>query len=205
LISPNSVYFPATDLGYIVGGDNSQGSGEYNFGKTNNGGGNWTFQNIGISDTLTSVYFTDTEKGYVVSESGIIRNTDNGGTDWTIQYSDPAIRLSSVYFVDENIGYVVGNSGTILKTTNGGYVGVYDQHQNNSNLIIYSNPASTNITIETPSKSTLSIHNTSGQQLLQQEITEPTTTIDVSGLASGIYIVKVIGEKEIQMGKFVKQ
>jgi len=204
-IIPKSVYFPATDLGYIVGSDNLQGTGEYNLGKTTNGDGNWTFQNIGISDTLTSVYFTDTEKGYVVSQSGIIRKTQNGGTDWTIQYSDSAIRLSSVYFVDENIGYVVGNSGTILKTTNGGYVGINDKHQTVNTPTICPNPANDKITVETPAKGNLSIHSINGQQLLQQEITEPTTTINVNTLPSGVYFVRVTSDKNVQVGKFIKQ
>ncbi len=39
---------------------------------------------------------------------------------------------------------------------------------------------------------------------LQQEITEPTTTIDVSTLPNGIYLVKLVGEKEVKTGKFIK-
>ena len=74
-----------------------------------------------------------------------------------------------------------------------------------SPLTIYPNPTSTTITIETQAKGFLSINNTSGQQLLQQIITAPTTTIDVSGLNSGVYVVKAFGEKEVQVGKFIKQ
>ena len=75
---------------------------------------------------------------------------------------------------------------------------------------IYPNPASTAITIELShstvnDNSLLTILNFNGQQLLQQEITEPSTKIDVSGLKSGIYIVKLVGEKEVQAGKFMKQ
>ena len=43
------------------------------------------------------------------------------------------------------------------------------------------------------------------QQLLQQEITAPATTIDVSRFTSGVYVVKVVGEKGVQVGKFIKQ
>jgi len=74
-----------------------------------------------------------------------------------------------------------------------------------SSLTIYPNPAFTTITIETPAKGSLSIHNTSGLKLLQQELTEQSTTIDVSGLKSGVYLVKVVGEKGVQVGKFLKQ
>ncbi|MFC2102463.1 T9SS type A sorting domain-containing protein [Bacteroidota bacterium] len=74
------------------------------------------------------------------------------------------------------------------------------------NLIsIYPNPASNNITIETPTKGSLSILNINGQVLLQQEVTEPSTTIDVSTLLDGIYTLRLVGEKGVQVGKFIKQ
>jgi hypothetical protein len=41
--------------------------------------------------------------------------------------------------------------------------------------------------------------------MLRTVITEPNTTIDVSGLKSGIYVIKIIGEKGVQVGKFIKQ
>jgi hypothetical protein len=72
-------------------------------------------------------------------------------------------------------------------------------------LLILPNPASTSITIETPAKCSLSIINLSGQQLLQQTITEPTTTIDVSGLKSGVYFVRLTGDKTVSVGKLLKQ
>jgi len=31
------------------------------------------------------------------------------------------------------------------------------------------------------------------------------TTIDISGLKSGVYVVKVVGEKGVQVGKFIRQ
>jgi hypothetical protein len=46
--------------------------------------------------------------------------------------------------------------------------------------------------------------NLSGQQLITRQITEPKTQIDISTLPSGVYIVKVIGEKGVQVGKFLK-
>jgi hypothetical protein len=71
--------------------------------------------------------------------------------------------------------------------------------------IIYPNPASTAITFKTSSEGHLSILNFNGQQLLRQEITEPNTTIDVSTLPNGVYVVKVVGENRAQVGKVIKQ
>jgi hypothetical protein len=72
-------------------------------------------------------------------------------------------------------------------------------------LTIYPNPTSSGITIEIPTQGHLSILNLNGQQLLHREITEPITTIDVSNLPSGVYEVKMVEVKGVQVGKFIKQ
>jgi len=41
------------------------------------------------------------------------------------------------------------------------------------------------------------------QQLITQPITEPQTVIDVSGLPSGVYFVKVKDDERVMMGKVV--
>jgi hypothetical protein len=72
-------------------------------------------------------------------------------------------------------------------------------------LSINPNPASSSITIETPTKGHLSIMNLNGQQLLQQEITEPKTPIGINTLPSGVYFVRLTNDKTVQVGKFIKQ
>jgi len=71
-------------------------------------------------------------------------------------------------------------------------------------LGVYPNPFSDKIIIETTAKSSFSILNLNGQLILQKQITEP-TEIDVDTLPRGIYIVKVTSEKNVKVGKFVKQ
>ncbi|MBC8465654.1 T9SS type A sorting domain-containing protein, partial [bacterium] len=70
---------------------------------------------------------------------------------------------------------------------------------------IYPNPASTHITVETQVPSQLSILNLNGLELLKQPITEPKTIIDISSLPNGVYFVRVMGEKTVRVGKFIKQ
>jgi len=74
-------------------------------------------------------------------------------------------------------------------------------------VLIFPNPSSTHITIElpqNPQKNTLlSIYNLNGQQLITQPITEPQTAVDVSGLPSGVYFVKVMDDESVMMGKVV--
>jgi len=70
---------------------------------------------------------------------------------------------------------------------------------------LYPNPTSTNITIETPAQSQLSILNLHGQELITRQITEPKTQIDISSLPAGVYFVRLTGERTVKVGKIVKQ
>ena len=84
--------------------------------------------------------------------------------------------------------------------------GINEKQQ--SQLSIYPNPSSTQITIETsttPATSQLSIINTNGQELISRQVTTPKTMVDISTLPSGVYIVKVTGELTVQVGKLIKQ
>ena len=87
--------------------------------------------------------------------------------------------------------------------------GLDDISNLNNHITIYPNPSSTQITIElpnTPQKNTiLTIYNLSGQQYITQPITEPQTVVDISGLPSGIYFVKVVDDKNVMMGKVIKE
>jgi hypothetical protein len=71
-------------------------------------------------------------------------------------------------------------------------------------LKVFPSPAAYSITIETSHPSQLSILNISGQQLITRQIKEAKTVVDISTLPSGVYVVKVVGEKGVQVGKFTK-
>lgn len=98
----------------------------------------------------------------------------------------------------------IRDSDTIVFNVQNPY-GVKTYVHSQQEINIFPNPTSTSITIVTPTKGSLSVLNMSGQQLLQQAISEPITTIDISSLPSGVYFVRVTGERTVQMGKVVKQ
>ena len=47
--------------------------------------------------------------------------------------------------------------------------------------------------------------NLSGQEVLTQQITQPKTTIEISNLASGVYFVRLINDRTVEVGKVVKE
>jgi photosystem II stability/assembly factor-like uncharacterized protein len=219
----SSIHFPDVNTGYAVGHRCTPSGCSGIIRKTSDGGSNWINLDSLSGGTLCipniqSVYFTDANTGYIVGDythypiiQGYIQITIDGGTNWTTQYDNVGVQFTSVYFPCYDTGYAVGhnqndNTGLILKTTNGGYpAGTIDFSSKLSPLKIYPNPASNTITIETPTKGHLNILNLNGKVILQQEITESKTTFDISILASGVYLVRVMSEKVVQVGKFVKQ
>jgi photosystem II stability/assembly factor-like uncharacterized protein len=174
--------------------------------KTTDGGN--SFSSNGGEIDWQSIFFLDSDTGYAAGSTimlggGAILKTTDGGTNWTnqLKISTP---LASIFFIDETTGYAVGDSGKIMKTINGG-VGIDNHNQTVSTLPIYPNPASTSITIENSTAGSLSVLNLQGQQLLQQEISGPNTTVDVSSLPCGVYFVRLTGEKTVQVRKIIKQ
>jgi photosystem II stability/assembly factor-like uncharacterized protein len=195
----NSVHFCIVNTGYIVGDSGI-------ILKTIDGGINWITQNSGTVSDLNSVYCTDENLGHTVGDNGIILKTTDGGVNWIPENSGTTVKLNSVHFPCADTGYIVGDGGTILKTIQGGYpVSIHDQHQVNNTLKIYPATTSTRIIIESIPKGQLSIVSLSGQEFLLKTITGPTTIIDVSTLPNGLYVVKLVGDKGVQVGKIVKR
>ena len=85
----------------------------------------WQQINSPVTDNFSSVYFSDSMNGWIVSETGSIISTSNAGATWqTLQF--PNWHLSSILFTDEEHGFIVGwemlmaDSSLILRTTDGG-------------------------------------------------------------------------------------
>lgn len=80
------------------------------------------------------------------------------------------------------------------------------QFESNNSLNLFPVPAKDvlNISLKnTDNITSISIYNMLGQLL--QTIIDPDNSIDVSGLKSGNYLIKIVVEKEVVTGKFVKE
>lgn len=103
----NSVYFPAADTGFAVGG---QGT----ILKTTDGGANWIKQIVDSGTSLEGVFFTDVNTGYIAGwgyGSGLYRSiilkTIDGGITWTSQIFD-SLTLECIHFPSADTGYAAG-------------------------------------------------------------------------------------------------
>jgi photosystem II stability/assembly factor-like uncharacterized protein len=207
----NSLFFINNNTGYAVGYERPWDS----YGliiKTTNGGEQWESCLMASNIySLNSVFFTDISTGFVVGESitgeGVILKTTDAGTSWGQQASGVIHPLNWVHFPGADTGYAVGDSGTILRTTNGGgyYVDLNDFIHPSKTLTIYPNPAIDQVNIETRLKDDLTLLNHAGQEIIKMTCSEPETQIDISYLPCGIYIVRVINDRGVQVGKVVKE
>ena len=76
-------------------------------------------------------------------------------------------------------------------------------------LLLYPNPVISELRIQNAELKieTIDVFNSLGEKIFQSHVSNLTSqiSVDVSQLPSGIYFIKVRGEKEVRMGKFVKQ
>ncbi|MFH1005001.1 MAG: YCF48-related protein [Bacteroidota bacterium] len=74
-----------------------------------------------------------------------------------------------------------------------------------NNFIIYPNPATDNITIESPQQAVMEISNIQGQLIKTLVTSNNKTSVDVSAFSNGMYFIKAKTEKGIAIKKFVKE
>jgi len=93
--------------------------------RTTNAGSNWKITRIPSGEYLSSMYFIDSNTGFVVSSSNseIHKTTDSGET-WTLNSSGLASSYERIIFINEQTGYACGGggiaNGVLIRTTNGG-------------------------------------------------------------------------------------
>ncbi|MFA5782363.1 MAG: T9SS type A sorting domain-containing protein, partial [Bacteroidales bacterium] len=75
----------------------------------------------------------------------------------------------------------------------------------NKNIYIYPNPATDNITIESPQQAVIEISNIQGQLIKTIAANGNKTSVDISGFARGMYFVKIQTKDSVGVWKVVKE
>ena len=83
--------------------------------------------------------------------------------------------------------------------------GVINYLNENNSINVYPNPSTNNITIESHGQSRIEVSNIEGRLINSVVSCGNKTKVDISGLQSGIYLVKVKSEEGMEVGKFVKE
>ena len=75
-------------------------------------------------------------------------------------------------------------------------------------MTINPNPAKDIITISSPlitENTNLSVCNVSGEKVIERQLTDTETQIEISALPPGVYFVRVQNEKMVEVWKMVKE
>jgi hypothetical protein len=119
---------------------------------------------------------------------------------WAIETPCAASQLRTVAFIQDENTTKVWQS----EITNSSITGIRELAANNI-LHIYPNPANDKLSIESLQKATIEILNIQGQIILQQLIQQGKTYIDISGLAKGVYILRLSNNDKTEVTRIIKE
>ena len=137
---------------------------------------------------------------------------------WVFQGSGMTSTISAVYEVNQGqsgtyIALISINCGTKTVTTYSAeiyidqYTGIGNLQSNDNQLKLYPNPANDylNVSFQSNGNATISIFNATGQLVRQfNSTTTGNTTINVSDLQKGVYILQIETENSVVTGRFSK-
>lgn len=92
---------------------------------------------------------------------------------------------------------------TVIVSTSG----MIEAGINKNSLVIYPNPANSEITLQYPGNRNIVVEfiSVEGKQMLRVKMDQPSTTLDISTWPTGIYLVKILSKDEILIRRFVKE
>ncbi|MFA5781373.1 MAG: T9SS type A sorting domain-containing protein [Bacteroidales bacterium] len=177
------------------------------FYSTNNGS-NWVSASTGITNNdITAIAISGTKIFASTNGGGVFVST-NSGSSWTTfnaGFSGGADYYVLSLVINGSWIYAgTGGDGTWMRSTSS-LDGIKEIGVENPLIIVYPNPATNNITIESQQQAVIEISNIEGQLIKTLATNSNKTNVDISALPSGIYYVKVKTEKRMIVEKFVKE
>ncbi len=190
--------YPSDSIGYFVCYDNGNDSA-YTY-KSTDAGATWNIISVRyVFNFIKSLYFINDTIGYCGGFWHSEKTTD-GGLTWSNQ-TPVADWINDFYFINIDTGYVISSDGILWRTFNGGETFIKDNKKLNIDIIIYPNPTTGKISIEADKIEGIEIMNIEGRQVYVGKGNE----VDLCQEPKGIYIIKVITDKQIITRKLIKQ
>jgi hypothetical protein len=162
--------------------------------------------NVGSDDIFLTKYDTSGNVLWAKSSGG----TGNDKANSVVVDAFGSIYLGG-YFGSPSINFYTttltnaGNADIFLAKINGDTIGGINELSDPLNISLFPNPSTDEITIIIPEKSIIEISNIEGQIIKIIKRAEKQTTINVSNLSGGVYIIKAKTEKGVAVKKFIKE
>ncbi len=137
----------------------------------------------------------------------VFTSTDFEGSSYSFSI-DTLTEGTTYYFAT----YILTEKGAYIsdimevKTLGEHNVGLEDEADKSQSINFYPNPAKDHISISMDNideEYTLIISDISGRKLIETKIVDKITTIDVSGLSSSAYVIRIIGHKTYFVDKLI--
>jgi photosystem II stability/assembly factor-like uncharacterized protein len=175
------ITFPSRLVGYISIEDYE---GASNYLKTTDGGETWQRMTIRPNHfAYQGVGFIDELHGWMGGRANVCHYTTNGGESWAVD--DELAYVNRFRFFGDSVGYAAGKYIYKLSKTSS-----VKQTASSQTSMRY-DPASSTIIVSTPSTArTFGIIDILGREVMSSALDQERSTIDVSGLSTGIYIVR---------------
>lgn len=194
------IKFFSDSIGFMVG---------YNgkIYKTENAGTTWELKETPTNNNLLSIDYMNEFTWIAAGGSGTILVTFDGGNTWHQKTSSIGFNISEIRFPEKD-GTIVILAGDLYKTNLDYLTSLPDMYENSNYFKLSPNPAKDWIIIsisELTANFLLSIFNVRGEKILERQLTDNETQLDISALPRGVYFVRVQDEKGVQVAKMVKE
>ncbi len=156
-------------------------------------------------DTLDNIGFDDTSPS---SPGNISLTPSVGGVYFTGWSGDGEFPWDDTTL--EALSWVDLYTGKIVNTDTTSVINAIQNHQNMSNIMsIYPNPAESYLNLKFTGNEEkiylITITDITGKQMIVSQYSQSNPIINIENLDPGIYILNLLGEKEIDRIKFVKE
>jgi hypothetical protein len=180
----------------------------YGIYKSINDGATWSVSNNGLIHDTTNAFIVHGTNIFAGTNNGVFISKDDGN-NWIAVNSGLIDSTYHGYITSLAIKGDTIYAGTwgqgVWKRSLSQMTGIEELKNNASNISVYPNPATNNFTIESLQKATIEILNTQGQTIFQQQLQQGKSDIDISGLAKGVYIVRLKSNDKTAVTRIVKE
>lgn len=129
------------------------------------------------------------------------------GIGWDFFSNPYPVYLRFVFYSDSiqtnKEGWMIDNIETCMGCAN--CTTGFEEKQDKGLISIYPNPATYALTIESPKTAIMEILDIQGQTILKKQLQQGQTDIDISGLAKGLYILRLSSSDKTEVTRFVKE